>query len=344
MRDDDVIRIDLRRTAVPAGRDVLLLSDVVLRNGVRVDAHLRGPDRVAVVGPNGSGKTTLIDTITGTIPAVAGRVDLRVPVRVLPQRLTVLDDAETVLAGVSRLAPSADDNTLRAELARFLLDADTVVRPVGSLSGGERFRASLAALLLAEPAPQLLILDEPTNNLDLDSVAQLTAALNAYQGALLVISHDEPFLADLAPDRPPRPQHLTRHRHPDRLTRLRVSSNPRGVDGCGCDVDRVCSSPRGVGSRSNGAAPRSSPPNIQSPTRASQPPPVRAENRTQARAVWCGEGVEGPGWVWREPEPARADGCPRPPPHTRPRTQPQPATGNDFCRTIPCGRLARVAY
>ena len=70
-----------------------------------VDAHLRGPDRVAVVGPNGSGKTTLIDTVVGTIPAVAGRVDLRVPTRLLPQRLTVLDDADTVLAGVSRLAP-----------------------------------------------------------------------------------------------------------------------------------------------------------------------------------------------------------------------------------------------
>jgi ATPase subunit of ABC transporter with duplicated ATPase domains len=197
VRDDDVIRIDLRRTAVPAGRDVLLLDDVVLRNGVRVEAHLRGPDRIAVTGPNGSGKTTLIDTVVGDIRPASGRVDLRVPTRVLPQRLAVLDDAETVLAGVSRLTPTADDNTLRAELARFLLDADTVVRPVGSLSGGERFRASLAALLLAEPAPQLLILDEPTNNLDLDSVAQLTAALNAYEGALLVVSHDEPFLADL---------------------------------------------------------------------------------------------------------------------------------------------------
>lgn len=197
VRDDDLIRIDLSRTAVPAGRDVLLLDDVVLRTGVRVSAHLRGPDRIAVVGPNGVGKTTLINAITGLVPAVSGQVDLRVPTRVLPQRLAVLDDHETVLAGVSRLAPSADDNTLRAELARFLLDADTVARPVGSLSGGERFRASLAALLLAEPPPQLLILDEPTNNLDLDSVAQLASALNAYQGALLVVSHDAPFLTDL---------------------------------------------------------------------------------------------------------------------------------------------------
>src|SRR5690606_15442289 len=81
--------------------------------------------------------------------------------------------------------------------AKFLLRADVVARPVGDLSGGERFRASLAALLLAEPPPQLLILDEPTNNLDLDSVSQLTAALQQYRGALLVASHDHAFLRDL---------------------------------------------------------------------------------------------------------------------------------------------------
>jgi ATPase subunit of ABC transporter with duplicated ATPase domains len=69
---------------------------------------------------------------------------------------------------------------------------------VAGLSGGEQFRAALACLLLAEPAPQLLILDEPTNNLDLASVEQLTSALTAYRGALLVASHDEPFLEDIA--------------------------------------------------------------------------------------------------------------------------------------------------
>ena len=197
VRDDEVIRIDLSATAVPAGRDVLIMDGAVLRTGQTVVLHLRGPERVAVVGPNGSGKTTLIDTVRGAIAPRSGTVALRVPLGLLPQRMQLLDDADTVLSAVSRHAPSADDNTLRAQLARFLLDAQTVGRPVRTLSGGERFRATLAALLLAEPPPQLLILDEPTNSLDLDSVEQLTSALRAYRGALLVASHDEPFLAEL---------------------------------------------------------------------------------------------------------------------------------------------------
>jgi ATPase subunit of ABC transporter with duplicated ATPase domains len=201
VRDDDLIRIDLSATAVPSGRDIVVLDDVELRTGRRVSLHLRGPERVALTGSNGSGKTTLIETLCGLLPPVQGRVDVRVPVRLLPQRLQLLPDADTVLQAVSSFAPGADDNTLRAQLARFLLDAATVTRPVGTLSGGERFRATLAALLLSRPAPQLLVLDEPTNNLDLDSVAQLVAALRFYQGALLVASHDEPFLAELALDR-----------------------------------------------------------------------------------------------------------------------------------------------
>jgi ATPase subunit of ABC transporter with duplicated ATPase domains len=201
VRDDDRIRIDLSATAVPVGRDIAVLDEVELRTGRVVSLHLRGPERLALTGPNGSGKTTLVETLCGLLPAVRGTVDVRVPLRLLPQRLTVLDDDETVLQAVSARAPGADDNTLRAQLARFLLDAATVTRPVATLSGGERFRATLAALLLSRPAPQLLVLDEPTNNLDLDSVAQLVAALGLYQGALLVASHDEAFLAELSLDR-----------------------------------------------------------------------------------------------------------------------------------------------
>ena len=201
VRDDEVITVDLTGTTVPAGRDVLILEDVVLRNGRTVSLHLRGPERVAVTGANGSGKTTLIDTVIGVLAPSSGTVRALVPVRVLPQRLDLLPDAEPVLTAVARFAPTADDNALRARLAGFLLGSDAVRRPVGTLSGGERFRATLAVLLLAEPPPQLLVMDEPTNSLDLDSVAQLVTALRQYRGALLLASHDEPFLAEIGIDR-----------------------------------------------------------------------------------------------------------------------------------------------
>lgn len=196
VRDDDLIRIDLPETAIPAGREVVITDRLVLRNGVAVDLHLRGPDRIALVGPNGSGKTTLIDTIAGKVAPRSGTVRVMVPLRVLPQRMSLLNDRLTVLDAVREVS-GADPHTMRAQLARFLLAGDIVERTVGSLSGGERFRATLAGLLLAQPAPQLLVLDEPTNNLDLDSVAQLVSALAAYRGALLVASHDEPFLDEI---------------------------------------------------------------------------------------------------------------------------------------------------
>ena len=95
---------------------------------------------------------------------------------------------------VRAAAPAASVNEVRASLARFLFRGERADRAAGTLSGGERFRAVLAALLLAQPAPQLLLLDEPTNNLDLASVRQLSQALEGYRGAILVASHDLPFL------------------------------------------------------------------------------------------------------------------------------------------------------
>ncbi|MFF3592968.1 ABC-F family ATP-binding cassette domain-containing protein [Streptomyces sp. NPDC002387] len=199
VRDDDEIRIDLPYTAVPLGRSVLTLRDLELTYGARVKGtfELRGPERIGLVGRNGAGKTTLLRTIAGELEPLSGEATAHVPMRLLPQRLDVLDDTLTVAQNVARFAPGATNNRIRARLARFLFRGARADQPAGTLSGGERFRAALAALMLAEPAPQLLILDEPTNNLDMASVRQLTTALESYEGALIVAGHDIPFLESI---------------------------------------------------------------------------------------------------------------------------------------------------
>jgi ATPase subunit of ABC transporter with duplicated ATPase domains len=138
------------------------------------------------------------------LPGVAGQAALPgVAVRpgavvgYLPQRLDILDESLTVVENVRAAAPAASVNEIRASLARFLFRGARADQVAGTLSGGERFRAVLAALLLAQPAPQLLLLDEPTNNLDLASVRQLAQALEAYRGAVIVASHDLPFLRSI---------------------------------------------------------------------------------------------------------------------------------------------------
>lgn len=184
VRDDAVVRVQLADPGVPAGRRLAEL------HGADRTVVLQGPERVALIGPNGVGKTTMLDALMRS-----GSTTERVAY--LPQRLDGLDDDATVLEQVRAAAPDVPPQEVRAQLARFLLSGDDVHRPVGTLSGGERFRVALARLLLADPPPQLLVLDEPTNDLDLQTTDQLVAALAAYRGGLLVVSHDDAFLRRL---------------------------------------------------------------------------------------------------------------------------------------------------
>ncbi|TWH28492.1 ATP-binding cassette domain-containing protein [Isoptericola variabilis] len=112
----------------------------------------------------------------------------------------MLDDRATVLEAVRAGAPHVPPAELRDRLARFRVRGDQVDRRVATLSGGERFRVTLARLLLADPPARLLVLDEPTNSLDVASVDRLVEALGAYRGGLLVVSHDRAFLDRLGID------------------------------------------------------------------------------------------------------------------------------------------------
>ncbi|MFI8790277.1 ABC-F family ATP-binding cassette domain-containing protein [Streptomyces sp. NPDC055105] len=199
IRNDAEIRVSLPHTAVPTGRTVLSIDELSLPHGKLRDGslHIHGPERIALVGRNGAGKTTLLRTLTGELEPVSGQAKTFLPLRFLPQRLDVLDEELSVAANVARMAPGVTDNHIRSQLARFLFKGARAEQPAGTLSGGERFRAALAATMLAAPAPQLLMLDEPTNSLDMASVRQLTNALESYEGALLIASHDLPFLESI---------------------------------------------------------------------------------------------------------------------------------------------------
>jgi ATPase subunit of ABC transporter with duplicated ATPase domains len=199
VRDDKEIRVDVPGTAVPAGRTVLACEGTSAKPfGGKIDLVVRGPERLALIGANGAGKTTLLRLFAGLAETETGTIKRGGCVRMLPQRLDLLDDSLSVLDNVRACAPAGSVNAVRAQLARFLFRGDRADQLAGTLSGGERFRAVLAALLLAQPPPQLLLLDEPTNSLDMASVRQLGQALAAYRGALIVASHDLPFLESIA--------------------------------------------------------------------------------------------------------------------------------------------------
>lgn len=168
---------------------------------------LSGPEHLRITGANGSGKTTLLEAIAHAGEAdylspvqPAYRVDYCIEGAYIPQRIT-LDPQLTLLQSVQRANLGVSEQHLRDQLARLLFRRESVHHKTDELSGGERFRAAVAQVLLADPVPQLLMLDEPTNNLDISSVDWLVQALEAYTGALIVVSHDEDFCRRIRIDR-----------------------------------------------------------------------------------------------------------------------------------------------
>ena len=203
-------RFGVPSSGLAAGRTVLELAGVTLRlpgterpvlDGVSLG--IVGPERVAVVGPNGSGKTTLLRVALGRLAPDVGTVR-RLPdaeTAYLDQQGVPMDPAHTALDVFRAAHPHAEPTAARYALARFLFADEAALQPVGTLSGGQRLRASLACVLGGERPPSLLVLDEPTNHLDLDALEALECALREYDGALLVVSHDAAFLEAIRVER-----------------------------------------------------------------------------------------------------------------------------------------------
>jgi len=201
------MHFDVTGAVPPSGRVMLDMRDVsggpqadypVIRD---LSLKIVGAERVVVTGPNGAGKTSLLRLMTGELQPVSGTVMRPARVAMFDQQMSPMDRGQTLYENYRRLNPGSNDNDARAALARFAFRGEGASRLAGSLSGGELLRAALACVLGGTELPELLILDEPTNHLDLDSIEALETALNAYEGALIVVSHDQAFLSAIGMER-----------------------------------------------------------------------------------------------------------------------------------------------
>ncbi|MGE8385644.1 MAG: ATP-binding cassette domain-containing protein, partial [Pseudomonas putida] len=185
-----------------AGREVLALQALRLPHGTRkpLDLRLCLGQRLGLVGANGSGKSTLLRLLNGELPASPDTFRLSGETALLDQHCSTLAGHSSVLEHLRQANPVLAQGELRSRLAQLGLDAARIELPSSLLSGGERMKAALAAVLYRERPLDLLLLDEPGNHLDLPSLAALERMLGQFRGALIVASHDAVLLENLALD------------------------------------------------------------------------------------------------------------------------------------------------
>ncbi len=185
------------------GNNVLTLEDLEigyptrsLARGLNLSLH-RG-EALGIIGANGTGKTTLLKTILGDLRELNGQLlwGTKTNIGYYSQNLEGLEPRNEVIQELRRVAPTADNGTLRGFLAKFLFMGEDVFKPVSALSGGEKGRLALAKLIYSEK--NVLVLDEPTNHLDIPSRESLENALAEYAGTVIVVSHDRFFLDEIA--------------------------------------------------------------------------------------------------------------------------------------------------
>ena len=163
------------------------------------DFVMYGATRVRLAGKNGAGKSTLLKLICGQLIPQSGTIKTFGKISYLNQDLSVLDKNKTIVENIMDVAGVLRHDA-HAIAANFGFRGDLSKKVVGVLSGGELLKATLAAVLGDVEQPDLLILDEPTNNLEIKSIQILEDALNQYRGAILLVSHDEMFARNINTD------------------------------------------------------------------------------------------------------------------------------------------------
>ena len=168
-----------------------------------LDIDITSNERIVIKGKNGSGKTTLIKLLTGELKPQTGTI-VRTETNIIyfDQDYTSINNHISIYQQVQAYNHNAlQEHELKTRLNRFLFTQEHWTKPCSTLSGGERMRLMLCCLTVSNHSPDIIILDEPTNNLDIQNVEILTSAINEYQGALIVVSHDTHFLTEIGIER-----------------------------------------------------------------------------------------------------------------------------------------------
>lgn len=208
LKNSDQMKVNFNDSGLHSGKILIAAEDI---NFIYQDKKLwkenistevRSGDRISVKGLNGSGKTTLIKLLLGNLTPSSGIIKraefnsiyIDQEYSLIPYDVTVYDFVQTFNDN------GLQESEVKTMLSRFLFGKETWDKKCGVLSGGERLRVLLCALSVSNRAPDMIVLDEPTNNLDLQNIEILTNSIKDYHGALLVISHDEVFLEEIKVD------------------------------------------------------------------------------------------------------------------------------------------------
>ncbi len=169
----------------------------------KLNFQITSGERIALKGQNGSGKTTLIKLLLGSIEPQQGTLHRAENKSVyIDQEYSLLDNTLKVYEQAQQFNTAAmQEHEIKIRLNRFLFGKEDWEKPCSALSGGERMRLTLCCLTISHQSPDLIVLDEPTNNLDIQNIEILTAAINEYEGTLIVVSHDEAFLEEINVER-----------------------------------------------------------------------------------------------------------------------------------------------
>jgi ATPase subunit of ABC transporter with duplicated ATPase domains len=211
LENENSIIIDTSSLHIPTKKKILDVTDLNFKFHETenylwkedISFGISGNERWSISGINGCGKTVLLKLITGELIPSEGQINRHnSSIAFLDQNVDILERELTVYENLKKYSDKnsetkISEHELRIKLARFLFRGADAFKKVKYLSGGEKMRAGIACILASGNSPELLILDEPSNNLDLKSLEELTSAINQYNSALLIVSHDKQFLDDL---------------------------------------------------------------------------------------------------------------------------------------------------